>query len=604
MRRINALAMYINKVILKMGNDHLPRNVSIVIVDGERMQVRVRPIKALGMHIWKDAILVHSREQQQNVLVAAILACILALRQEAGAATAGQAILLADLETAIKSFHESDPRAFATLSVAGEEAPPAGGAPLTAEGSDGASFYEAELEGPLIDGTRAFYVTESTAKIASGPITAYIHYAENRLREELQWAKTLLPLSSTLRVVAAVEAQLILAHTERLQADFSLLLESGNIEELAIVFRLVKRIPDGIEPLAASFEAFVLAEATRSAAAIREHYTEDGTAILPLRRADVGVGGFYVAQLGETLRTFKGIVRESFEKDSRFAACIKRAFRRILQSPVPCSAGILPPALLTQQRHPEALPPLVLADFFDRLLQDCIAPDRIRYDDVNMTSDQIFRAFLDDGIALVRHLEDKEAFVAAYVERLANRLIYRLSRHGDAEGELIEQLKAICGNEAGVRMEKMLMDMHHSHSVKESFEAHLREGDEPSLPYQVAVSLPTYIVWPLRRAESFAGDPSYVLPAPLARIAGHFEAFYKRLSPNRQLEWLHHLSRVTMSHADASGRVHELITNIPQCQILCAFQAHSVRPAALLMDLCRCSWPDLVLLLSVSGPLY
>lgn len=423
-RRIDALCLYLNKVIEKLCDEHLPGNVTIVMVNGERMEVRLKPVGVLGLHIWKKCVLLYARDCLENVLVREILHAVHQLRTEER-----PEVSLRDVNVSIRSFNDSDPKEYHGPTAAPFREPhePAAAEAMLFSADRPPNMYESDVEAPFIAATREFYAAESLCKISDDNITGYIHYAETRLREEIQRAKTLFPISAAGRIVAAVETELITAHTSRLQTDFGKLLSSHLHQDLGTVFRLLKRIPDCLEPLTNSFEAHMVQQGRLLVEEIRSHYRPDGVALLPLRRADIGVCGFYVAQLGPLLRSFQRLVQTCFEGDAQFSHCIERAFQAIVALPVPCTredSGTL------------------LAEFFDLLLQDEIAPDRQRLQaqQQSLDSAQIYLQFVEDGVSLVGFLETKEPFFRQYVSNLAKRLLHRLSRHGDVETRLIERL--------------------------------------------------------------------------------------------------------------------------------------------------------------------
>lgn len=110
--------------------------------------------------------------------------------------------------------------------------------------------------------------------------------------------------------------------------------------------------------------------------------------------------------------------------------------------------------------------------------------------------------------------------------------------------------------------------------------------------------MPTYVVWPVAPLET--PDPAYRLPAGLETAAKQYTGFYRQSWPNRQLQWLHHLSRVVLCHAGADGRVYELVVTIPQANVLIQFQDQCWAKAASLMELCGSSWRDFLLVVNVS----
>jgi hypothetical protein len=428
-KQIDSICMYVNKVIDKLKDEHLPSKTAIVMINGERMEVRLKPVGALGFHIWKKAVLYFAKEKLGNVLVQEILAAFQTLRVKGN-----MEISMKGLEGAIKSFHECDQHEFS------------GPVPVPFKELDNRpnteipTLYELELEAPFLAATRDFYITESAEKIAGEDITGYVRYAEKRLREEVQSAKSLFPIGSSLKIISAVELQLVTLHTDRLQKDFNKLLEKSMRVELEIVYRLLERIPDGIEPLANCFENYVFQQARRAVEKILDQSDSR------LVAAD------YVGSLACLAQSIKMQVTSHFNADMRFMGRIADAFRCFMEVQPPCTtrdAGSL------------------IADYFDMLMQDEVIPENGAY--TGLEKSEALATCIDNVIVLVKYLETKEEFMNAYIVHLAERLLYRLSHHGDIEATLIVRLGDTCGFEAQTKMRKMFSDMHMSSQLRKHF---------------------------------------------------------------------------------------------------------------------------------------
>lgn len=550
--QINSLCMYVNKVIEKLRDEHLPKRTLVVLVNGERMEVRIKTVSALGFHIWKKAVLFYAKIEIDNILVKEIMRSFQQLRMRDKSS-----IPLESLKGAIRSFYDCDQKEFL-----GPVAVP------FKQGEDAIdklpTLYESDIERPFIEETIKFYAFESTSKISNEDTTGYVTYAEGRLREEIQYAKSLFPTSSCVKIVAAVEAQLVTCHTETLQSSFSRLLESQMNTELEIVYRLLERIPEGIEPLAKCFEEYVFIKGKRTLEEIPSY----------VARGNCKVAAVYVFLLGPLSREFKHQINTHFNDDRRFLDRVANAFRALLSIHPPCS-----------KKDTGS----ILADFFDLLLQDEVQPDRGIYGKFGKATEQ-FQECINDAIELVEYLEDKESFVKPYITHLAKRLIYRLSHHGEADVLLIPRIGELCGYEAQVRMGKMFSDVHTAVKHRGPFGRFALERNF-SIPCELQVQIPTYVVWPIQFPMDPA-DPSARLPAELEATSKQFTNYYKKEYPNRQLYWMHHLSRVILSHPNSKNKNCEIIATIPQANVLCQFRKRDSVSASELMNVTGLNWVD------------
>lgn len=159
-------------------------------------------------------------------------------------------------------------------------------------------------------------------------------------------------------------------------------------------------------------------------------------------------------------------------------------------------------------------------------------------------------------------------------------------------------------------MHKMFVDMHSSSQIREGYAKHLMDHSQklPSKSHvdgrdgsllilrlvQLSVRLATYVVWPLPTT----GDPrdlsARLLPPELEAIARSYGQFYRQHWPNRQLHWLHYLSRVTLTYVTGRGKRCDLITSVPQANLLLRFRGdttrHDVQQLCLVAKL---TWPEL-----------
>lgn len=561
--RLNSLCMYVNKVIEKLRDQYLPDKKMTILLGSERCEVRVRTVEAMGLNLWMHGVLDYLKMQKGNILVRSILQTMSRLRsadrtpfnEKANESTT------ADLEASIKSYFICDPKEFlGPYPVPYVEEDAEMNEPVMTAIKN---YYEEELEGPFLVETRLYYQRCSQAKISGQDITVYIRLAEQQLRQEIQMAKTLFPISSSTRIISAVEEELILKHMSKLQSDFTNLLDRQIDSDLEIVYRLLKRIPDGIAPLSECYEDFVarlghqkleeLKGITSSSIQAHHQYCTQ-----------------YVETLGTMLRSLQQQVNLSFGNDEHFSTHLDKAFTAILSLPVPgCpwNAGT------------------VLAEFLDLLFRNEIETTE-RASLGKEGEESRFRQRLSDALALIRLLGDRESFVETATAKLAARLLYRLSHHGNAELETIRALGQIVGQEARVRWQKMTHDVVISHRFKDRFEEHLVERSL-ALPCPMNVMIPSYIVWPLPMgsagsteevsvttlAAAAASDPAAsMVPRELHPFVQHFTNCYRRHHPNRSLTWFHHLSRIVLNYVNEDGKSYELVCTLPQATMLLNFQ--------------------------------
>lgn len=572
--RLNSLCMYVNKVIEKLRDQYLPDKKMTVLLGSERCEVRVRTVEAMGLNLWMYGILDYLKAQKGNVLVRSILQTMAQLRSTNRISFGDKASesTAADLEASIKSYFTCDPKEFlGPYPVPYVEEDAEMNEPVMTSIK---TYYEEELEGPCLAETRLYYQRCSQEKISGKDITAYIRFAEQQLRQEIQMAKTLFPISSSTRIISAVEEELVLKHMTKLQSDFINLLDRQIDSDLEIVYRLLKRIPDGIAPLSKCYEDFVARLGHQKLEELKGISSSTGESHHQYCTQ-------YVGALGTMLRSRRQQVNLSFGDDEYFSIHLDRAFTAILSLPVPgCpwDAGT------------------VLAEFMDLLFRNEI--ETTESTGLGKEGEEsLFKQRLSDVLALIKLLGNRDSFVETATAKLAARLLYKLSHNGTAELETIRALGQIVGQEARVRWQKMTHDVVISHRFKDHFEQHLMERSL-ALPCQMNVMIPSYIVWPLPMgsassseevsattlAAAAASDPAAsMVPRELHPFVQHFTNCYRRHHPNRSLTWFHYLSRIVLNHVNDAGKSYELICTLPQAALLLNFQTCNQQPLSELL---------------------
>ena len=112
------------------------------------------------------------------------------------------------------------------------------------------SVYINSFEDIFIERTIEFYTQESSKLLSHNSLTEYMKKVEERLMDEEKRIKTYLHEYTYQRLLTTCEEILIENHLQKLQCEFKKLLDDHNIVDLARMYRLLSRIPNGLnEPL-------------------------------------------------------------------------------------------------------------------------------------------------------------------------------------------------------------------------------------------------------------------------------------------------------------------------------------------------------------------
>jgi cullin 1 len=157
---------------------------------------------------------------------------------------------------------------------------------------------------------------------------------------------------------------LIAEHSALLRDEFQVLLDNDRQDDLARMYKLLSRIPDGLEPLRTRFEAHV----RKAGLAAVTKVTAGGDAIEPK---------VYVDALLEIHTQYQNLVNQAFLGESEFVRSLDNACREFVNRNAICQHG--------SSKSPE-----LLAKYTDSLLKR--SPKSAEEADLELMLQQIVRA--------------------------------------------------------------------------------------------------------------------------------------------------------------------------------------------------------------------
>lgn len=116
------------------------------------------------------------------------------------------------------------------------------------------SIYQCHFERLFLEMTRAFYQAESKRVIAEKGVIEYMKKVEIRLDEEDKRTQTYLHNSTASPLKRVCLQALIADHFTTLQGQFEVLLDQDREDDLKLMYSLLPRMPDGLDPLVSTFE--------------------------------------------------------------------------------------------------------------------------------------------------------------------------------------------------------------------------------------------------------------------------------------------------------------------------------------------------------------
>lgn len=392
--------------------------------------------------------------------------------------------------------------------------------------------YRFHFEKPFINATKEFYQAESKQFVAENSVVEYMKKAETRLAEEEERVGMYLHHDIAIPLKKCCNQALIADHSTLLREEFQVLLDNDREEDMARMYNLLSRIPEGLDPLRTRFETHVR---KAGLSAVQKIQSAEGDKLEPK---------VYVDALLEIHTQYQGLVKRAFNDEPEFTRSLDNACREFVNRNEVCKAG--------SNKSPE-----LLAKYTDVLLRK--SSTSIEEAELERTLTQIMTVF--------KYIEDKDVFQKFYSRMLARRLVHSNSSSDDAETSMISKLKEACGFEYTNKLQRMFQDMQISKDLNKEFRDHL-EGVEYTKSVDSTFSILGTGFWPLT-APSTPFNP----PPEIAAEIERFILFYKHKHDGRKLTWLWHLCKgeIRAGYSKNSKTPYTFQVSIYQMAILLLF---------------------------------
>jgi cullin 1 len=365
--------------------------------------------------------------------------------------------------------------------------------------------YRTYFEKPYLDATSTYYEKESQQFLAENSVVDYMKKAERRLDEEKERVPLYLLPEIMAPLMKTCESALIAKHASTLRDEFQVLLDNDREDDMARMYKLLARIPDGLDPLRTRFENHV-----RQAGHLAvEKVADQGDNLDPKA---------YIDALLEVHTQYAALVQSAFAGESEFVRSLDNACREYVNRNKVCAKN--------QNRSPE-----LLAKHADNVLKRS----------TKATEDDDMEKMLEQCMTIFKYIEDKDVFQKFYSRHLAKRLVNGTSASGDAETSMISKLKDASGFEYTNKLQRMFQDMQTSKDLNSAYEDWRAQTidkedrkDEVDATYQV---LGTGF-WPLQPPNT-----PFAPPEVIVKTYERFQTFYNNKHGGRKLTWLWHLCK-------------------------------------------------------------
>jgi cullin 1 len=366
--------------------------------------------------------------------------------------------------------------------------------------------YRFYFEKPFLKATREFYTNESKQFVAENSVVEYMKKAETRLLEEENRVSMYLHPDIAVPLKKECNQVLIADHAPLLKEEFQTLLDMGREEDMARMYSLLARIPDGLDPLRQKFENHV----RRAGLSAVQKVAGVGADVASLEPK------VYVDALLEVHTQYQGLVRRAFADEPEFTRSLDNACREFVNRNEVCKVG-------GANKSPE-----LVAKYTDVLLRK--SATSIEESQLETALSQIMTVF--------KYIEDKDVFQKFYSRMLARRLVHSNSTSDDAETSMIGKLKEACGFEYTNKLQRMFQDMALSKDLNTDFRKHVDALDNKKSYIDSSYAILGTSFWPLTPPST-----TFAPPGVIGDDCERFTQWYRKQHDGRRLTWLWHLCK-------------------------------------------------------------
>ncbi|MCJ1309673.1 Cullin-3 [Agyrium rufum] len=442
----------------------------------------------------------------------------------------------------------------------------------TDEEEESTKLYLTDFEPVFLKASQEFYRAESLMLLQTGDAATYCHHTKRRLREESDRCRSTLSTLTLPKITKVIEQELI---SNRIQEVIDLpntgaksMFEESKVGSLKQLYELISRVDPQKKHLKIALQQKIVEKGTeinQEASSTQpktgaQPETEGGndkdgnahaaTAKAALQPANAALD--WVDKVLNLKTKYDNIISQAFLDDQELKTALSRSFTEFIN------------AFPRSSEH--------LSLFFDENMRKGIK---------NKTENEVDQ-LLENGITLLRFVQDKDMFEGYYKKHLSKRLLLKRSISMDAERQMISKMKLEVGNTFTQRLEAMFKDIAVSEDLSAGFQKHVRSLDHGSdaIPAELDVHVLTSTMWPLENMSQAALDPDQIaktciLPPNIDTLKQQFERFYLNKHSGRQLKWQTQMGsadvRAYFSGAKSKNKHRELNVSTHAMAILLLF---------------------------------
>ena len=378
---------------------------------------------------------------------------------------------------------------------------------LSSNTDDKLQIYRDNFERAYIEATESFYRVQAPDYLNENGVQNYMRYADSKLREEeMRATKYLESCSGSVQnLIDSCVSVLVTSFKDTILAECAGMIKLNETEKLQMMFKLLDRVPDGIDPMLAVLEGHIYQDGIADMVSSAEVITADSEK--------------YVEQLLDLFKKFSLLVNQAFKDDPRFLTSRDKAYKKVVNDTsifkleLPYKTGV------SNKTQPESKCPELLANYCDMLLRKTPLSKKL-------TSDEV-EAKLQDVLLVLKYVQNKDVFMRYHKAHLTRRLILDTSADSEKEENMVEWLREV-GMPADFinKLSRMFQDVKVSEDLNNQFKEQQKNHKKDLMADTVSIKILNIGAWartservPVtlpRELEDFIPEVgSQVLPARL-----------------------------------------------------------------------------------------
>jgi cullin 3 len=377
-------------------------------------------------------------------------------------------------------------------------------------------LYITEFEPGFLAASRTFYQREGELLMREGNAETYSEKVTKRIVEEQERCRSTLSESTSAKIVAVVEEELIanrIRDVIEMESGVRFMIENDRHNGLGLIYDLSARVDPKKVELTKAVQRRIIEMGNEVNKTVLEASQPPPPGAPPIPNQQTAAALKWVEDILALKDKYDAIWTDSFRSDQAMQTSLTRSFADFINS-------------TTFSRGSEYIS-LFIDDNMKKGIKD-------------KTEEEVDQV-LDKAITLLRYVQDKDMFELYYKKHLSRRLLMNKSISIDVEKQMISRMKIELGNNFTTKLEAMFKDMQLSTELTSGFKEYVAQrGAVDNTRVDLKIDVLTSGTWPLSEnssEEEIIKRPRVIYPAQIERVKQDFQNFYQTKHTGRELTW-------------------------------------------------------------------